>query len=723
MSPRRRRDPRSVDRISRRAGAALIVGSLATTGLAVAVNQRADGSVAPGWAIGACVGLVAIGLLALTGFRRWLYLFAGAASAVGAIVATATTVTPSDRATSAMVAAAITMTVGLCLDSILLSLHTVTAAEATQWERSDEALRLTQLARVRADEALAVSRELHNRVANTLHAISRKYSASAEQVRQRCVTDLAHFEALRSHDGSERGRGTTADLLAEVRTHCDHLGLTLTARCDLPTEEIPYYTHVRATVIEALTNTAKHSTATDAELTVERQAKGLTIRISDRGEGWRADRNQGSGMTSAFAAATVSGPTVSVSSKISGGLTVTVEVPRSEDVDHVQHATTTAELAVHSESTIPVARSLAFWLLGLAGVLTVVLWKYFPPQWWIVVILLGTCLPMTLINLGAARRSVTDVQKLLVAGSVGILVAMPIAEGPVASENASLLLAGCIPASVAVLLTAWLWTSRQWAFVQGAMFAGLGVVFWWAATASPDLDNLEVCAAFATLTAGLTLVLSVGLRALRRETSEHDASLLSVLRQTIRTIATSESERNRSQVRKRILEAVDDDVVAVLTEIANGTVDISNPTSIARIEAHESDLRSVIAVASHPGELGEYLMPLVANARNNGRSLAIHGLTADIAPESEITMQFANDLDRAIAAANPDSKIGIACYSTAQGQGIFLQLTDMPETDFSTPETDAPRSVSIAPGFTVVEYRWVSAPTDDARTRPRVLSE
>ena len=161
----------------------------------------------------------------------------------------------------------------------------------------------------------------------------------------------------------------------------------------------------------------------------------------------------------------------------------------------------------------------------------------------------------------------------------------------------------------------------------------------------------------------------------------------------------------------------------MLSEIANGTLDISNPTSIARIEGHESDLRSVIAVASHPGELGEYLMPLVASARNNGRPLAIHGLTADIAPESEIATQLANDLDRAIAAANPDSKIGIACYSTAQGQGIFLQLTDMPETDFSTPETDAPRSVSIAPGFTVVEYRWVSAPTDDARTRPRVLSE
>lgn len=729
MSPRRHSDPRSVDRVARRTGIFLI-GSTAIAACATAVaTELLNHYPRNSWVLGAAIGLMAVGGVLVMGFRHWFFLAVGAASAVAATLATvATEGSGSDQASAAMVAAAITLTVGLSIDSVLLSLRAVSDAEAAQWEANDYAVLQTHIDRIKAAEALAISRELHNRVANTLTAISRNYGSSTAQVRERCLTDLNHLADLQSTDRRSSDHGTIEDLVTEAHEHCVHLGLELTVRGEDFDGTVPAYQQVRATVVESLTNTSKHSSTANVELFINNRPGRFFVRVSDDGDGWRSDSEIGTGISSALRPATPFDPVVAISNDLKGGLIVTIEVtpppqvdnatenavtqksPTTTDLTKAQRLPTGSKLAVHIESAIPVARSLVFWLLGLAGVLTVILWQDFPPAWWLATIILGTCMPMTLINFAAARRTASRAQVALVAVSIAILTAMPVARGMAAETDPALLLAGCIPATVSVILVAWLWSAKQFLAALMALVAGLMAIAAWIPFTPTPAETIHSFALLATLVAILVAGLCGGIRALRRQTWAHDASMLAALRQTSRAIKESETERNRARVHTRILGAVDTDVAGVLQEIANGTLDVSRPEALARVERQESALRTVIAAAGHCGELGDSLIAGIHAARIHGHTLSIRGLTPEFSPPPEVVEMLVQDVHDTVAMADPPADIVVSCYSAGSSAGIFLQVDERLRNSFTAERATSTRTVSTSPGVTLIEYRWEAIP-------------
>lgn len=697
-------DPASVNRISRRTGICLIIGNITLFTLVQAVAFATGPTELIGWATGSAVGLAIVGALLVVEFANWYFLAVGLASAIAAITAAAMTSSATgDRPVMAMIAAAVTMTIGLCLDSILLSLKSVSEAEARQWRINDEEVRRSRMQLIRADEALGVSRELHNRVANTLHAVAQRREASSPRMRERCRTDLQHLIELRDRRHLTGEPGTVNDLACDAREHALRIGVDLEVTGPLPDVPAPHYAEVQAAIIEAITNVSKHSRSSSAQLIFDVSQESIAVRVCDRGGGWSADRAPGTGTTAAMGAPTNNGPTVSISNLLDGGLAVDVEVSRLAKTRREDELTSIAELAVDAESTVPVARSLAFWLLGFCGVFVVVLWDYFPPWWWLVMTLLGTCMPMALINYSAAKQPPSSGKAALIATSIAVLVAMPIAshsDGVATLQPTAIVLAGCVPAATTLLVVAWLMPTLDWVlamagFVVGLVAIGIGL--------GEETTGVTLASAAALV---LAAALSFGLRTLRHQTTEHDRSMLAALRETSRTIATAEAQRNRLRIRNGILQAIDSDIEVVLSELANGTLDPTQQLAAARIEQQETDLRTVIAVAAHPGVLGERLVPRLRQCRIKGCVFAVRGLTPDIAPTDEVIAALEADIDRAISTSTPGSLINLSCYSTAQSSGFFLQITGVSAL-IVAPDPAAPwRSTSIDSDTALVEYRW-----------------
>jgi signal transduction histidine kinase len=100
------------------------------------------------------------------------------------------------------------------------------------------------------------------------------------------------------------------------------LRVTVAARCAPSIEAIAYFT-----VSEALTNVARHATATHAEVTVERTGDRLHVIVTDDGQGGASLGGDGSGLRGlAQRAAAVDG-CLHLRSPAGGPTTITVELP------------------------------------------------------------------------------------------------------------------------------------------------------------------------------------------------------------------------------------------------------------------------------------------------------------------------------------------------------------------------------------------------------------
>jgi signal transduction histidine kinase len=100
------------------------------------------------------------------------------------------------------------------------------------------------------------------------------------------------------------------------------LAVDVPDRCSPTVEAVAYFI-----VSEALTNVAKHSSATTAEVTVARTGDRLRIVVSDDGRGGATPTAGGSGLRGlAQRAASVDG-TLTVDSPTGGPTIVTAELP------------------------------------------------------------------------------------------------------------------------------------------------------------------------------------------------------------------------------------------------------------------------------------------------------------------------------------------------------------------------------------------------------------
>jgi signal transduction histidine kinase len=99
------------------------------------------------------------------------------------------------------------------------------------------------------------------------------------------------------------------------------LAVDVPIRLAAPVESAAYFV-----VAEALTNVAKHSRATHADLSVVVQNDRLVIEVRDDGDGG-ADTYRGSGLTGLSDRVNALGGSMRVLSPLGGPTSVTVEIP------------------------------------------------------------------------------------------------------------------------------------------------------------------------------------------------------------------------------------------------------------------------------------------------------------------------------------------------------------------------------------------------------------
>lgn len=257
-----------------------------------------------------------------------------------------------------------------------------------------------------------------------------------------------------------------------------------------------------------------------------------------------------------------------------------------------------------------------------------------------------------------------------------------------------------MPAATTVVLVAWLAPLREWLIVAAGFVAGLAAVL--LATRSVDQGPyLEALVCIAVVFA-----LCQAIRTLRRETTRHDHAMQNALHQTSISISAAQARRDRVRVREGILAAVDADIEVVLHELADGTLDPAQPTTRARIEAREIELRTVLAIACHAGPLGERLVPKVNECRAKGCRLAVRGLSPSLNPPDAIIDALDVDLKHAISSSRNGAQISLSGYSTAHGAGLFLEVSNS-DLHASPDVSPAPwRSISVSAGTALVEYTW-----------------
>ncbi|WP_406293576.1 sensor histidine kinase [Embleya sp. NBC_00888] len=208
------------------------------------------------------------------------------------------------------------------------------------------ALRAATLTRTRADvldahgaELRRIERDLHDGAQGRLVAMTMHLDLARQAVREEPDTAEALIE--RAHASAE---ATLAELREVIRTIYPPIladrGLpgaltAVVARSGVPARldmdelgDIPAAVETIAyfTVVEALTNAAKHSRASAATVAVEREDDRLRIRITDDGTGG-ADEARGTGLAGIRRRALALDGEVTVDSPAGGPTTITVELP------------------------------------------------------------------------------------------------------------------------------------------------------------------------------------------------------------------------------------------------------------------------------------------------------------------------------------------------------------------------------------------------------------
>jgi signal transduction histidine kinase len=214
--------------------------------------------------------------------------------------------------------------------------------------RADElTLRVESLARSRAEivaatdaERRRIERDLHDGAQQRLVSLAmhlgmaRATLTDASEPARQAIAE-AHDEAVQAlaelrefvrglHPAVLNDRGLDAALSGIVaRAHLPvRLRVDVTPRCSPSIEAIAYFV-----VSETLTNIARHSGASRAEVTVKRRGDRLRIVVADDGRGGASAGGEGSGLRGLTQRAAAVDGTLDIDSPSGGPTTITVELP------------------------------------------------------------------------------------------------------------------------------------------------------------------------------------------------------------------------------------------------------------------------------------------------------------------------------------------------------------------------------------------------------------
>jgi signal transduction histidine kinase len=183
------------------------------------------------------------------------------------------------------------------------------------------------------------SRELHDDLGQTLSAIEanlvaiRPASAAQSERLEDClllakdaiskVREMSQF--LRPAMLDDFGLGPSLQWLAESFTQ--RTGIEVATRVEFEGRVDPgIETHVFRIAQEALTNIARHSRATRADLILERAGENIRLTVRDNGGGFSEERGRGFGLMGMRERMSSAGGTFDITSTTSG-VTVRAEAP------------------------------------------------------------------------------------------------------------------------------------------------------------------------------------------------------------------------------------------------------------------------------------------------------------------------------------------------------------------------------------------------------------
>jgi PAS domain S-box-containing protein len=206
-----------------------------------------------------------------------------------------------------------------------------------------------QLARAQADLAMVddrerIARDLHDTVIQRLFAVGLSLQGAASRAgddpalerMRRAIDDIDDtIRDIRSaifalHTRRPGGASLRDDVLAIVSEAVRPLGFEPAVAFDGPIDSAAsdaMHEHLTATLREALSNVAKHASATSVTIHVTIESSDLVLVVADNGRGIGEPTGFGSGLTNMDERAAALGGRCNISSPSAGGTTVEWRVP------------------------------------------------------------------------------------------------------------------------------------------------------------------------------------------------------------------------------------------------------------------------------------------------------------------------------------------------------------------------------------------------------------
>lgn len=526
--------------------------------------------------------------------------------------------------------AAYPIAVGIAALSTVWTLLDVAAADDSATQERLHTIARVERERAGVAERFQISRLLHDTVVNTFGAVREGLSDPA-LIRERSSFDLQALGSRATQQTSQQQPGAVSPqtsgaltaIIQSAQARARTLGLTLTVVFEGTKTDVPsaVAAEVGAAVGEALVNISKHSGTDRADLRLTSTSGGFEIRVGDRGHGFATTTTPRSIALRCGAV----GVNSSARPRPGGGaeIVMTWQRPNADQQSQI------APSSVLFSSLIPATRRFSICLLTLFVINTVLVIGEQSVTWSAVALILIAAAVATAIATAARGIPIPWYASLFLAVSALLVVYLPTV-GVAGCQAIGIGWWGALGSSMCVVVIVLLSGKAQW-IIAGCMgySIGMGLII---AGLGPDSMSCVVESMPAIVFTDIAFVgaLIAFRRMLTRYGTRAEESKLATEEAIARTAAIREHERIRSV----ILESVIAEVQPLLGELADGSLDPTDPRVRKRCSDEEVYLRALVKIDPDLGALGDAMTLCVQLAHSRGASLSVQCAEKVVEPSS-----------------------------------------------------------------------------------------
>jgi len=538
-------------------------------------------------------------------------------------------------------------------------------AEARALEEKTASLTISKSATHRAAED---ARVLHDTAINTLGAIANGGAAmnDLDAVRQRCLSDVAAIETLRSTSGDDEAtHAGFRDAIRPIGIRVRYAGLSddemAGVEALLPPNVVRAFSRAAA---EAVQNAAKHSGAEDVVVFITRTPEGVRLAVTDRGVGLEIGQHHGLGVErSILERARNAGIRAAIESTPGQGTTVTLDYV----FDDALNPSSVAEVGGGSvEALVRQLRSRAAFALsaGLVGVGVALAALNHPgeatPEWLMAAVVAMACW-LAWRERNRDRLSALTTIALIVSGpiaffmsawAVGFGLTHPIlwqAIGPTGPLLALMIVP--LPRTVKLL-----------GFVAYLLTATVIAV----SVAPISFEAASITVVAGLLGLGLTLAVTSFVRSLAAVATRANAEQREAFKIGLELAAVAAAGESRRRWREAGLESS----VNLLRAIGQGEVHPRDPAIQQRCAEEEAFLRQLLLLNPELTRMGTWFARALSASRSRGVGLTVRSGAADAPPED--APRFGSTLLTVIDAMPAGTRLTTAFFATAKGLAMTL---------------------------------------------------